>query len=70
VVQTRLQSYEKSRAEQNKLVCFLCRDRVTSLISQQSYRKTREKPDIFELFQVHSKFGEAKDTKSREQNKQ
>ena len=40
VVNTRLQSYEKSRTEHIKLVYFLCRDGVTSLISRQSYEKS------------------------------
>ena len=34
-----LQSYEKTRAEQNKYIYFLCRVSVTSLIHQQSYEK-------------------------------
>ena len=38
-----LQSYEKTRAEQNKYIYFLCRVSVTSLIHQQSYEKKSEK---------------------------
>ena len=34
-----------------------------SFLMVQSYAKTREKPNLFELFRVHSKFGEAKVTK-------
>ena len=34
-----IQSYEKSRAEQNQSICFFCRDVVTSQLPLQSYEK-------------------------------
>ena len=35
----RVQSYEKSRAEQNKFIYFLCRDVVSSGQQSQSFNK-------------------------------
>ena len=35
----RVQSYEKSRAEQNKIIYFLCRDVVSSGQQSQSFNK-------------------------------
>jgi len=41
VLSKSLQSYEKSRAEQNKYIYFLCRDRVTYQKLRKIVRKTK-----------------------------
>ena len=57
-----VQSYEKSRAEQKKLVYFLCRDGVT----YSKLRLNEQKTKTFWVFSNVSKFGRARVTKNRE----
>ena len=46
-----LQSYAKTSAEQNKLIYFFCRVHCNlTLKERQSYEKSSEKPNSFELF--------------------
>ena len=57
------QSYAKSRAEQKEFIFFYAETENTSSarlacprssrLLSQSYGKTREKPNLFELFRVH-----------------
>ena len=46
---TTWQSYEKTRAEQKKLISFLCRVRVTYLKLRKNERSAKEKQHFFSL---------------------
>ena len=58
-----LQSYEKSSEMQKESKLFFSFPRQSNFFEAKNYEKTSEKPNLFELFRVLSKFGKAKVTK-------
>ncbi len=52
-----MQSYEKSRAEQNKYVCFLCRDGVTYPRLRLSERKCKSAVPKFDTADIYFSLG-------------